>query len=309
MRETERLIRELKSDPDIEGVFADAPMAAHCSFKAGGRADCLIAPRSEAGLLRALARIRDAGLPHFVMGAGTNLLVRDGGFRGAIVKTGARLCAVRAEGACVTASCGAPLAAAAAAAAAAALSGLEFAHGIPGSVGGAVYMNAGAYGGDIGGVTASARVFFPDRGIVPMRREEMDFSYRSSLFQSAGGVVLEACFALSPGDGAEIRARMSDFARRRAEKQPLQLPSAGSFFKRPAGGFAGKLIEDAGLAGLACGGARISPLHAGFIVNEGGATAAEILDLMEIARSIVFDRFGVMLQPEVHILGDDETHI
>ncbi|MDR2355219.1 MAG: UDP-N-acetylmuramate dehydrogenase [Clostridiales Family XIII bacterium] len=305
MRETERLIRELESDPDTECVLADVPMGEFCSFKAGGRADCLFVPRGEAGLLRALKRIRESGLPYFMMGAGTNLLVRDGGFRGVIVKPGEGLRAVRAAGARVTALCGAPLCAVAAAAAAASLSGLEFAHGIPGSVGGAVYMTAGAYGGDIGGVIETARVFPRDGGaVVSPGRAEMDFSYRSSLFRSAGGIVLEARFALEPGDGAEIRARMSAFARRRAEKQPLGLPSAGSFFKRPAGGFAGKLIEEAGLSGLACGGARISPLHAGFIVNEGGATVAEIIDLAEIARSVVFDRFGVTLHPEVCIIGD-----
>jgi UDP-N-acetylmuramate dehydrogenase len=305
MREAERLIRELESDPDLECVRADAPMEEYCSFRAGGRADFLIVPRGEAGLLRALKKMRGLGLPYFVMGAGTNLLVRDGGFRGVIVKPGGELRAARVFGSRVAALCGAPLAAAAAAAADASLGGLEFAHGIPGSVGGAVYMNAGAYGGEIGGVIESARVFLPAEGtVVSLRRAEMAFSYRSSLFRSSGGVVLEAFFALEPGDEAEIRARMSEFARRRAEKQPLRLPSAGSFFKRPEGAFAGKLIEDAGLSGLACGGARISPLHSGFIVNEGGATAAEIIDLMEITRSIVFDRFGVMLQPEVRIIGD-----
>ncbi|MDR2296435.1 MAG: UDP-N-acetylmuramate dehydrogenase [Clostridiales Family XIII bacterium] len=306
MRDTERLIRELESDPDTECVLADAPMGEHCSFKAGGRADCLFVPRGEAGLLRALKRLRAGGFPYFVMGAGTNLLVRDGGFRGVIVKPGARLRAVRIEGRRVSALCGAPLREAAMAAAAASLSGLEFAHGIPGSVGGAVYMNAGAYGGDIGGVIEAARVFLPDRdAVVTLRRDEMAFAYRSSLFRSSGGIVLEARFALEPDEGTAIRARMSEFARRRAERQPLRLPSAGSFFKRPAGGFAGKLIEDAGLSGLACGGARISPLHAGFIVNEGGATAAEIVDLAEIARGIVLCRFGVTLHPEVCIIGED----
>ncbi|MDR1573389.1 MAG: UDP-N-acetylmuramate dehydrogenase [Clostridiales Family XIII bacterium] len=302
----ERFVRELRSDPDTECVFLDAPMSEYCSFRAGGRADCLLVPGSEAGFLRALERIRDAGLPYLVMGAGTNLLVRDGGFRGVIVKPGGGMRAVRVCGVRVTAGCGASLGALATAAADASLSGLEFAHGIPGSVGGAVYMNAGAYGGDIGGVIESARVFSPSAGaVVSVRRDEMEFSYRSSCFQSADDIVLVADFALAPGDGADIRARMSEFARRRAEKQPLHLPSAGSFFKRPAGGFAGKLIEDAGLAGLACGGARVSPLHAGFIVNEGGATAADIIDLTEIVSSLVFDRFGVLLHPEVRIVGDD----
>ncbi|MDR2133202.1 MAG: UDP-N-acetylmuramate dehydrogenase [Clostridiales Family XIII bacterium] len=306
MRDIERFIREFESDPDTESVLADVPMAEHCSFRAGGRADCLLTSRSEAGFVRALARLRDAGLPYFVMGAGSNLLVRDGGFRGVIVKPGADMRAVRVSGSRVVVMCGAPLSALASAAADAALGGLEFAQGIPGSVGGAVYMNAGAYGGDMGGAIESARALRPDDGaIFSLRRDEMEFSYRSSSFSASGAVVLEAVFALAPDDADAIRARMSEFARRRAEKQPLRLPSAGSFFKRPEGGFAGKLIEDAGLAGLACGGARVSPLHAGFIVNEGGATASDILDLMEIARSVVFDRFGVMLHPEVRIIGDD----
>jgi UDP-N-acetylmuramate dehydrogenase len=306
MRDTELLISELKSDPDTECVLKNAPMSEYCSFKAGGRADCLVVPRGEAAFIRALSLIHGAGAPYFVMGAGSNLLVRDGGFSGVIVKPGADLCAVRADGNSITALCGAPLAAVADAAADASLGGLEFARGIPGSVGGALYMNAGAYGGDIGGVTESAKVFMPQDGLVrSLRRDEMEFSYRSSLFRSSGGVVLEARFALVPADEADIRARMAEFARRRAEKQPLGLPSAGSFFKRPAGGFAGKLIEDAGLAGLSCGGARVSPLHAGFIVNEGGATVSDITDLMEIVRSTVFDRFGVMLEPEVRIIGDE----
>jgi UDP-N-acetylmuramate dehydrogenase len=240
------------------------------------------------------------------MGAGTNLLVRDGGFRGVILKPGERMRGVSVAGARVTAQSGASIGAVAAAAAAASLSGLEFAHGIPGSVGGAVYMNAGAYGGDVGGVIESARVFLPAGGVIrSFRREEMAFSYRSSLFQSSDGIVLEAAFALAAGDEADIRARMSEYARKRTEKQPLQLPSAGSFFKRPAGGFAGQLIEEAGLSGLSCGGARVSPLHAGFIVNGGGATAAQIVDLAETVRGVVFDRFGVLLQPEVRIIGED----
>jgi UDP-N-acetylmuramate dehydrogenase len=223
-----------------------------------------------------------------------------------ILKPGELMRGVRVAGVRVTALCGAPLGAAAEAAAAASLSGLEFAHGIPGSVGGAVYMNAGAYGGDVGGAIESARVFLPaGGGACALRREEMAFSYRNSLFQSSDGIVLEATFALVPADAADIRARMSEYARSRAEKQPLHLPSAGSFFKRPAGGFAGKLIEDAGLSGLSRGGARVSPLHSGFIVNEGGATAGQITDLMKTVQSAVFDRFGVMLHPEVHIIGDE----
>jgi UDP-N-acetylmuramate dehydrogenase len=200
MRDMKRLLTELRSDSDTERVLLDAPMNEYCSFKAGGRADCLLVPGNEAGFLRALSRIRAAGLPHFVMGAGTNLLVRDGGFRGVIVKPGDGMRAVRVSGARVTALCGASLSALAAVAADASLSGLEFAHGIPGSVGGAVYMNAGAYGGDIGGVIESARVFLPSAGAaLSMRRDEMEFSYRNSRFQSAGGVVLEASFALWNG--------------------------------------------------------------------------------------------------------------
>jgi UDP-N-acetylmuramate dehydrogenase len=306
MRDIERLIRELESDPDIEGVVPDAPMSEHCSFRAGGRADCLVAARGEGGFLRAVTVTRDAGLPYVVMGAGTNLLVRDGGFRGVIVKPGSGMRAVSASGTTVFAQCGARLSEVAEAAAKASLSGFEFAHGIPGGVGGAVYMNAGAYGGDIGGVIESARVFRPDRGdVVSMGRGEMAFSYRDSLFRASGGIVLDARFALTRADEADIRARMAELARKRSEKQPLGLPSAGSFFKRPPGGFAGKLIEDAGLAGLSCGGARVSPSHAGFIVNEGGATACDITDLAEIVRGVVFDRFGVMLEPEVRVIGED----
>jgi UDP-N-acetylmuramate dehydrogenase len=167
-------------------------------------------------------------------------------------------------------------------------------------------MNAGAYGGDIGGVIESARVLPLSGGpSVSMSRGEMEFFYRSSVFRSSGGVVLEAVFALMRSPEADIRALMAELALRRSEKQPLNMPSAGSFFRRPADGFAGKLIEDAGLSGLSCGGAGVSTLHTGFIVNTGGATATDILDLMEIVRSTVFDRFGVMLEPEVRIIGDE----
>jgi UDP-N-acetylmuramate dehydrogenase len=212
---------------------------------------------------------------------------------------------VRIEGKSVSALCGAQLSAVAEAAARTSLTGLEFAHGIPGSVGGAVYMNAGAYGGEIGGVIESARVLTPDSAVISVGADGMAFSYRDSRFRSSGEVVLEARFALARGSESDIRARMAELARRRAEKQPLNMPCAGSFFKRPEGGFAGKLIEETGLAGLSCGGAMVSPKHAGFIVNAGGATASEIVDLMEIVRGAVFDRFGVMLEPEVRIIGDD----
>ncbi|MDR0569893.1 MAG: UDP-N-acetylmuramate dehydrogenase [Clostridiales Family XIII bacterium] len=296
---------------------ADAPMGAATSFRLGGRADYLIEPGDEAEFIGVLALLRRFGVPFFVMGNGTNLLVRDGGFRGAAVRLGRAMGAVSAEGTEIRAQAGALLSEVAAAAAAASLTGLEFAAGIPGSVGGAIYMNAGAYGGEVGQTLKTVRVLYEAGGtardgreaargfaIEERSREEMGFGYRRSALATDGGIALEAVFALERGDGPRIREKMRELALRRKEKQPLDLPSAGSFFKRPPGHFAGKLIEDAGLAGLRLGGAQVSPLHAGFIVNTGRASARDVIDLMEVVRSTVFLQSGVMLEPEVRIIGE-----
>jgi UDP-N-acetylmuramate dehydrogenase len=290
-------------------LISGAPMGEHTSFKAGGKADYLALPATEGELLAALAAAAGLGAPFFVMGNGTNLLVRDGGYRGIVIRLGGALGGVRVDGRQVAARAGAPMAAVAQAAAAASLTGLEFAGGIPGSVGGAVYMNAGAYGGEVSRALKSARVAYIDGRTKGARVENegpdsLRMSYRRSALRDTGGIVLEAVFSLEAGDMGGIRARMDELSAARAEKQPLGLPSAGSFFKRPEGHFAGKLIRDAGLCGMAVGGAEVSALHAGFIVNRGGATASDITRLMELVQREVYGRFGVALEPEVEIIGD-----
>jgi UDP-N-acetylmuramate dehydrogenase len=241
-----------------------------------------------------------------VIGNGSNLLVRDSGYCGIILRIGAPFQEVCTDdGQRITAGAGVLLSALSKEACDASLAGLEFASGIPGTVGGAVFMNAGAYDGEISRIIESAEILSKDGSeTFVLGKEELALSYRHSILQDTGNILLRATFLLEKGDREEIAARIKDLTKRRTEKQPLNYPSAGSFFKRPPGHFAGKLIQDAGLSGLAVGGARISPLHAGFIINTGGATATDIIDLMEIVRGTVFDEFGVMLEPEVRIIGE-----
>ncbi|MDR1796135.1 MAG: UDP-N-acetylmuramate dehydrogenase [Clostridiales Family XIII bacterium] len=274
-------------------VSENEPMAAHTSFRCGGAARLFCRPSSEAELIFFLKAVRTAGVPFFILGNGTNVLVRDGGFGGAVVST---------AGAGVPAA--APLASAAKGAADAGKTGLEPLSGIPGSVGGAVRMNAGAYGGEMAQVVAGVRVYDMDSGnIIIVNREDCAFGYRASVFQQRPWVVLEAEWALADGDPAEIRARMQEYARRRNEKQPMDLPSAGSFFKRPAGGYASQLIDEAGLKGFRVGGAMVSEKHAGFLVNAGGATASDVLAVADHVKEVVLARFGILLEEEPEVLG------
>ena len=233
------------------------------------------------------------------------LLVRDGGLRGVVLCLGKDFARIAVRGEEIFAQAGAALGALALAARDAGLAGLEFAAGIPGSVGGAAAMNAGAYGGEIAQVLRSARVLQPDGEIVDMENADLAFGYRTSALQAPGRICLGARFVLQRGDREEISGRMADLAARRREKQPLQFPSAGSFFKRPEGYFAGRLIEEAGLKGAHVGGAQVSSLHAGFLINTGGATAGDFLALMERVQRAVYEREGVRLEPEVRILGQD----
>jgi UDP-N-acetylmuramate dehydrogenase len=240
-----------------------------------------------------------------VMGNGSNILVTDRGYAGTVIRIGEAFSGIETEGECITAGAGALLSAVAAAAAEAGLAGLEFASGIPGSAGGAVFMNAGAYESEMKDIVSSVSLISQDgRREYELPGAEMKFAYRSSLLQESGDVVTRVKMRLKRGDPGEIKEKMRQFARARSEKQPLSLPSAGSFFKRPHGYFAGKLIEDAGLMGLTVGGAMVSTLHAGFIVNNGNATATDIIDLMRLVQHTVYDKFGVKLEPEVRIVGE-----
>jgi len=285
-------------------VRRDVGLDAYTTLRVGGKADYFAEPENEAQLCALLTAAGETDTPVLLMGNGSNLLVRDGGFRGLAIRLGRAFAQIHVDKEKITAQAGALLSQLARAARDAELTGLEFAQGIPGTVGGGVYMNAGAYGGELGPLIEKARVLTKD-GVRDVAGAEMAFSYRHSRAMEEQWIVLSAVFSLKKGDAEAIDAAMRDFAARRKEKQPLEYPSAGSFFKRPAGYFAGKLIEDAGLKGLRIGGAQVSEKHAGFLINRGGATAADFLALKDRVQREVYARFGVMLEPEVRIVGED----
>ncbi len=303
----ETLARDLEALLPEGQVLRNAPMAEYTSFRAGGTASVLVIPRTLDDLREALSVTWNSDIPCFVMGNGSNVLVRDGGYSGVIIRIGSALSEIRVEGEYIHAQAGALLSQIARKALEAELTGFEFAAGIPGSVGGAVYMNAGAYGGEMVQVVESVELLsMGGSEEIVLPGESMAFGYRKSvLMEDSIGVVTGVTLKLTKGNRSEIEAKMKELAAKRIEKQPLQYPSAGSFFKRPEGHFAGKLIEDAGLKGLAVGGARISPLHAGFLINEGGATAKDIVDLGELVKSVVYEKYGVRLEPEVRMIGED----
>ncbi len=298
-----RLLNSLRAMA-ADRVLENEPMSRHTTFRVGGPADALFFPASVDELRAAMAAAKVAGIPVSLIGNGSNLIVRDGGIRGLVIAMGDPFSEVRVEGACARAQAGARLSSVAAAAQRAGLAGLEFAGGIPGTLGGGCAMNAGAYGGELKDVLAWADVLL-DGDVRRLDRDGMEMGYRTSLPLRRGGVVLEAAFVLAPDDPEAIQARMRDLATRRREKQPLNLPSAGSTFKRPEGHFAGALIEGCGLKGCAVGGAQVSEKHAGFIVNIGGATAADILELIAHVQAVVRAETGVDLETEVRVLGED----
>lgn len=285
-------------------VLMNEPMCRHTTFRVGGSADVMFFPQSSEELQRAMALARAQGADVLVIGNGSNLVVRDGGVRGLVIVLGEHMARISVEGACLRAQAGAMLARVSAAAQEAGLSGLEFASGIPGTLGGGCAMNAGAYGGQLSDVLSCAAVLL-DGEVRTLSRDEMQMSYRSTLPLRTGGIVLEAKFELHADDPAEIMARMKELNARRRDKQPLNLPSAGSTFKRPEGRFAGALIEGCGLKGARVGGAQVSEKHAGFIVNTGGATASDILGLIALVQRRVLAETGVALETEVRIVGED----
>lgn len=287
-----------------EGFRAEEPMAKHTTFRTGGSADLFLMPQNRTELKESIALLREYNVPYLVIGNGSNLLVGDGGIRGAVIQLYQRMQNISVEGTEMTLDCGALLSAAAAQAADASLEGLAFASGIPGTFGGAVVMNAGAYGGEMKDVLLSADVLTADLEVKTIPVEELDLSYRHSIIPEKGYIVLGGKLRLKKGNEQEIRERMAELAQQRREKQPLQYPSAGSTFKRPEGYFAGKLISDAGLKGKTIGGAQVSEKHAGFIVNIGGATTKDILDLIAFCQKTVQEQFGVTLETEVKIVGE-----
>lgn len=285
-------------------VMTGEPMDRHTTFRVGGPADYYVEPETEEELAGVLALCRAKGLPHMLLGNGSNLLVGDRGYRGVIVALGRRWSQVNTEGSVIRAGGAAMLSAAAKQALRDSLAGLEFASGIPGTVGGAVFMNAGAYGSDMAQVLKAVTVMAEDGSVRTIHAEELELGYRTSCIGRKGYVVLEAELGLEPGEASAIRERMEELAGQRRAKQPLEFPSAGSTFKRPEGYFAGKLIQDAGLRGFAVGGAQVSEKHCGFVINRGGATAADIMELCRQVRQRVQEESGVELELEVRTVGE-----
>ena len=279
------------------------PLAAHCTFKIGGPADVFILPESEAQLCAAVTLCKAEAVRYYLLGNGSNILFADEGYRGAVIDTTALKTELRfADTVQVTAGAGLKLSALCTAALEHGLTGLEFAYGIPGTVGGAVYMNAGAYGGEVKDVLQSVRYLTAEGEITEAPAAELDLSYRHSAFEENDGCILSACFRLEPGDPGAIKARMNELMAKRLDKQPLDKPSAGSTFKRPAGAFAAALIDQCGLRGYRHGGAAVSEKHCGFVVNLGGATCADVLALCDEVRVIVQEKTGYELEKEIRVV-------
>lgn len=281
------------------------PMTKHTSFHIGGPAELMAQPQSEEELQSLLLKAAEAAVPVTLVGNGSNLLVRDKGIRGLVIKLGSMLRDIKVSGNVLTFGSGVSLAQASKKAAELGLSGMEFAVGIPGSIGGAVYMNAGAYDGEMSKVVKSVRVMDAAGEVSELSAGELDFGYRHSALQGSGKIVTSVTVELTAGDKQAIAEKMADFSNRRITKQPLELPSAGSMFKRPPGYFAGTLIDQTGLKGYTVGGAQVSTKHAGFVVNIGGATAVDVLQLISDVQAKVFAAHGVKLEPEVLVLGEE----
>ena len=287
-------------------VLRDEPMSAHTTFRVGGPVDFLVDAHDADEVRAAVQAARAAGAPWHVIGCGSNVLVADAGLAGLVVKIGQSMADSRSDGTVVHAQAGATNEQVANAALAAGLAGYEFASGIPGSIGGAAIMDAGAYDGEFKDVGVSVTCLTPAGELREVPAAEADWGYRHSMMMDAGYIVLGAVLQLQPGDPAAIRAKMDDLAERRSSKQPLELPSAGSTFKRPTGYFAGKLIQDAGMRGHRAGGAMVSEKHCGFVVNAGGATAADVLQVIRDVQAAVLADAGVQLEPEVRMWGFEE---
>ncbi|MBR5152715.1 MAG: UDP-N-acetylmuramate dehydrogenase [Clostridia bacterium] len=285
-------------------ILKQEPMSRHTTFRIGGPADWMILPQNESQIQAVIHLLKENKYPYLVLGNGSNILVGDKGIRGAVIQLGNEFADCRTEGDALIAQAGIKLSRLANVALQNGLSGLEFAAGIPGTLGGAIYMNAGAYGGEMADVIASVTYLNPEGEICTVNGATCGFGYRTSIFAKNDYVILSCKLQLKNGDSDAIRAVMDDLQERRTSKQPLHLPSAGSTFKRPEGYFAGKLIQDAGLMGFRVGGASVSEKHAGFVVNDKGATANDVRTLVEAIQRKVKAEFGVTLEPEVKFIGE-----
>lgn len=288
-----------------DSILIDEPMSRHTTFRVGGPADFFVIPKAKEEVRDVIRICKEAGMPYYIIGNGSNLLVSDAGYRGVIVQIYKEMNEVKVEGDLVKAQAGALLSGIAAKALGAELSGFEFASGIPGTIGGACVMNAGAYGGEMKDVLESVTVLTGEGKIIELGRNELELGYRTSVIAKKGYIVLGAALKLERGDGEKIKTYMDELKEKRVTKQPLEYPSAGSTFKRPEGYFAGKLIEDAGLRGFQVGGAQVSEKHCGFVINRDHATAADIMELMRQVQIHVKENSGVDLEPEVKRLGDE----
>ena len=295
------LFREFYNEDNIK---IDEKLSGYVNFKVGGPADILLIPNSKEQVIKSIKICKENNIPFYLIGNGSNILVRDGGFRGVVLSL-KNVKNIYVDGEKIEAECGVMLKEVSDKAIENSLTGFEFACGIPGTIGGAVFMNAGAYDGEISKVIESAEVIDENCNIIRLSREELDFGYRSSLVMKKGYTVLSAVFKLEKGQVKTIKELIEDLTNKRESKQPLEYPSAGSTFKRPTGYFAGKLIQDAGLKGYSIGGAAVSEKHSGFVINKGNATAKDITDLIKHIQDEVKKQFGVDLHPEVRIIGEE----
>ena len=295
----------MKNLPEMYLLF-DEPLMNYTFTKTGGPADVLVFPKSQEEVKEVVDYCRKNEIPWIVLGNASNLIVQDGGIRGMVIML-TEMNQIRVEGTTVIAKAGAKLIDTTYAALEASLTGFEFACGIPGSIGGAVYMNAGAYGGEVKDVLAEVDVLLEDGTLKTLTNEEMDFSYRHSKVQEMNAIILEARFQLTAGDQEIVKRRMEELTELRQSKQPLEYPSCGSVFKRPVGHFTGQLIQQAGLQGLKWGGAQISEKHAGFIVNIDHATATDYIELIAHIQEVIKETFDVCLETEVRIIGEEQA--
>ena len=299
----EQILNKIREISGSERVLVNEPMSKHTTFKVGGPADIFISIKDTKEAIEIIRLLCDFNIPYFVIGNGSNLLVKDEGYRGVIIELGKHFSSINIAEDTITADAGALLSKVANEAYKASLSGLEFASGIPGSVGGGVFMNAGAYGGEMKDVVESVTLLNTQTGqIVAKSCSEMEFAYRYSIAKKEPFIILSAKFKLSPSNRDSIKEKMDNLKALRVEKQPLEYPSAGSTFKRPEGYFAGKLIQDAGLKGYTVGGAMVSDKHSGFVINKGNATASDIMTLISDVQRIVYEKFEVRLETEVCML-------
>ncbi len=294
----------LKEVLDTTNILINEPMRRHTTFKVGGNAACFVTPENEEQLIQVLYVLRENNEKYYLLGNGSNLLVSDQGYDGCIVQIGKNMGTVTIKDCFLNASAGALLSQVASAAYQSELTGLEFASGIPGTIGGAMVMNAGAYGGEMKQIVESVRVLSQDDAILELTCAEMKFGYRTSIIKQKPYIVLSVMLKLTQGNSSEIKEKMDQLREQRIEKQPLDYASAGSTFKRPEGYFAGKLIEEAGLRGYMIGDAQVSKKHCGFVINRGNATANDIFRLIEYIRAEVLKKSGVILEPEVCFLGE-----